>query len=64
VFGLAPFGVSMNDALAVGMLHHAVQILAAVLPAFVFWAMDRWRRRGEATETTETTLVATPAPED
>jgi uncharacterized membrane protein YbhN (UPF0104 family) len=47
VFGLAPFGVSMNDALAVGMLHHAVQIVAAVLPALFFWAVDRCTRRPE-----------------
>jgi uncharacterized membrane protein YbhN (UPF0104 family) len=48
VVGLSPFGVSINDALAVGMLHHAVQIMAVVLPAAIFWIADRVRSRRAA----------------
>lgn len=41
VVGLTPFGVSATDAIAVGMIHHAMQIAAVLLPALVFWAKDR-----------------------
>ena len=41
VAGLVPFGVPAASALAIGALHHAVQLLAAVVPAVVFWTRDR-----------------------
>jgi uncharacterized membrane protein YbhN (UPF0104 family) len=42
--GLTRFGVPLGDAIAVGMLHHATQIAAAILPALFFWGLDRARR--------------------
>jgi len=45
VAGLAPFGVPVAPALALGALHHAVQLLAAIVPALAFWLRDRLRER-------------------
>lgn len=45
VIGLAPFGVSMTDALALGTLHHILQLLAVFGPALFFWVRDRFARR-------------------
>jgi hypothetical protein len=47
VAGLAPAGVSTASAVALGALHHAVQLLAAVVAALVFWARDRLLERAQ-----------------
>ncbi len=48
VVGLAPFGVPAASALALGALHHAVQLLAIALFALFFWVRDRARRAAPA----------------
>lgn len=48
VVGLAPFGVAPVQALALGALHHAVQILAIALFALAFWLRDRIPSNGRA----------------
>lgn len=46
VVGLVPFGASAPQALAIGAIHHAVQVGTIALFALVFWVRDRvWRQR-------------------
>ncbi|MBV9945434.1 MAG: flippase-like domain-containing protein [Myxococcales bacterium] len=39
--GLVPFGVPLPQALAIGAMHHAVQVITAGLFALAFWLRDR-----------------------
>lgn len=48
VIGLVPFGVSVTDAIALGAVHHAIQLAAVFGPALVLWIRDRLARRAEA----------------
>jgi len=41
VMGLSPFGVAFPQAVAIGVVHHAVQVAAIALLALVFWVRDR-----------------------
>lgn len=45
VIGLTPFGVSVTDAIALGTLHHGIQLLAVFGPALFFWVRDRLAAR-------------------
>lgn len=52
VVGLTPFGVPATSAIAVGALHHAIQLLSVLGPALFLWIRDRFaaravRRRAE-----------------
>jgi uncharacterized membrane protein YbhN (UPF0104 family) len=40
-FGLRRFGVPMAEAIAIGTMHHAIQLLTVGLFAFAVWACDR-----------------------
>jgi uncharacterized membrane protein YbhN (UPF0104 family) len=44
VMGLGQFGVGVPEALAIGTLHHAIQIASVVLVAGAFWLHDRVKR--------------------
>lgn len=56
VIGLAPFGVGVTEAIALGTLHHIIQLVGVFLPALVLFVHERWSerarrrraRRGEA----------------
>jgi uncharacterized membrane protein YbhN (UPF0104 family) len=41
VVGLVPFGATAAQALAIGAIHHAVQVTAIAFFAFTFWLRDR-----------------------
>ena len=41
VVGLLPFGVSTTDAIAIGTIHHAMQIGAVIVSALGFWMGNR-----------------------
>lgn len=45
VIGLAPFGVSVTDAIALGTLHHAIQLAAVFLPALGLVIHERLSER-------------------
>jgi uncharacterized membrane protein YbhN (UPF0104 family) len=60
IAGLAPAGVPAGDAVALGALHHVVQLLAVSLSAFVFWARDRLAPRA-AEEAPAALLLPAPA---
>jgi uncharacterized membrane protein YbhN (UPF0104 family) len=61
VAGLAPAGVPAADAVALGALHHAVQLGAAFLAAAIFWARDRLAlRTARAAEAPAALLLAAP----
>lgn len=47
VIGLAPFGVSVTDAIALGAIHHGIQLVAVFGPALFLWVRDRLARRAE-----------------
>jgi uncharacterized membrane protein YbhN (UPF0104 family) len=44
VVGLAPFGVPAGQALALGAMHHAVQLATIAAFALAFWLRDRLAR--------------------
>ena len=54
VIGLAPFGVPVTAAIALGTLHHIIQLVGVFLPALVLFIHERWteraRRRAQSTE--------------
>lgn len=60
VIGLTPFGVSVTDAIALGTLHHGIQLLAVFGPALFLWIRDRLARRKAANRTLA--LPAAPDP--
>ncbi len=62
VAGLVPFGVPAASALAIGALHHAVQLLAAVVPALVFWTRDRIQARAPREEEPAAAALLLAAP--
>ena len=45
VIGLAPFGVSVTDAIALGTLHHVIQLAAVFLPALGLFVHERLSER-------------------
>lgn len=53
VVGLVPFGASAPQALAIGAIHHAVQVGTIAVFALAFWVRDRIGRRRPA-ESAET----------
>lgn len=57
VIGLTPFGVSVTDAIALGTLHHGIQLLAVFGPALFFWVRDRLAARAAKRASSEPVLA-------
>ncbi len=53
VVGLVPFGASAPQALAIGAIHHAVQVGTIALFALAFWVRDRLVREQPSLKTPE-----------
>jgi uncharacterized membrane protein YbhN (UPF0104 family) len=48
VLGLSPFGISVPTALAIGMIHHAIQIATVFVFAAAFWLCGRLGKKAGA----------------